>query len=290
MNELTVKIKARQFLESVGVNTIPVDCEQCAKAVNAEIKVKFDFDDEESGQTIPVAGKHIIVVNGNHTLERQRFTIFHEIGHIYLELPSQHQAVGLSEMPLPKYGNRPQVEILCDVFATECLLPYVQFKKDINDVEISMHVIKKLANQYQASITSTGSHFASNFSAPCAFVQMAEGKIRYVAMSRQLRDLGGWIQIGNPIPKSSVADRLLIGNSKSQDLDAIPTYIWFNNRIRKFAILSEEAMLLRGWNKCLSLLWFDDNSYSNGISDIQDINEDESIPEELDGNLSWSKL
>ena len=254
MDEFTVILKARQFVRDAGIDSIPVDIERYAATVKVRIKVSSDLDDEESGQTFPIGGKHIVTVNGNHSEERQRFTVLHEIAHIVLELPSQHHGTNITTADMLSYRRRPKEEILCDVFAAECLLPYDQFRKDVEDVDVSMDAVKSLATRYKTSVTSTGSRFAVNCNVPCAFVLMEHGEIRYVSMSKFLRELDGWIEFGVPVPRGSVAERLSTGNSTAPDYDEIPTDVWFNNEIKKFDLVAEEAMLLREWDQCLSLL------------------------------------
>ena len=213
MNELPTILKARQFIKDAGIDGIPVDIERLAAAAKAKIKIVRDLEDDESGQTFPLGDQHIITVNGHHREERQRFTVLHEIAHIVLELPSQHHGQTLTTGDLVQYGRRPPEEILCDVFAAECLLPYEYFSNDVADLDISMDAVKKLAEDYKASITSTGSRFAVNANGPCAFVLSESGKIRYVSRSKYLRELNGWIDFNIPIPKGSVAHRLVQNTS-----------------------------------------------------------------------------
>ena len=60
-------------------DSVPVDIERLATAANAKVKVAYDLADDESGQTTWYKGSHVIIVNGNHREERQRFTVLHEI-------------------------------------------------------------------------------------------------------------------------------------------------------------------------------------------------------------------
>jgi len=286
MDEFTVILKARKFVKDAGIISVPVDIEKYAAAANARIKVSNDLGDEESGQTFPLGGRHIITVNGNHREERQRFTVLHEIAHIVLDLPSQHHGQNLTTSDLVSYRRRPTEEILCDVFAAECLLPYDQFKKDVEDMDVSLDEVKELASRYKASVTSTGSRFAVNSNVPCAFVLMEQGQVRYVSMSKFLRELKGWIEFGIPVPKGSVADRISNGSSPNQDYDEIPTDIWFTNGVRGFDLLAEESMSLREWDQCLSLIWLDD-SLKPVRNDRDEHEEEEPLLRELDGTLPW---
>ena len=252
MDELNAVLKARQFIKDVGIDSVPVDISRLAAAANASIQINKDLNDDESGQVFPLNGKNIIIVNGNHREERQRFTALHEIAHLVLDLPSQHH----SAIDMFSYRRRPKEEILCDVFAAECLLPHELFKKDLKDIDLSLDIIKNLAKQYKASLSSTGSRFAVNCDIPCAFILMEHGKIRYVSSSRYLRELNGWIEIGSPIPEGSVAHRLLSNSmSKTEEYDEINTDIWFTNGVRNYEIVAEESILMKEWEQCLSLIW-----------------------------------
>ncbi len=286
MEEFTVVLKARQFIRDAGIHSVPVDIERFATAANARIKVRDDLDNEESGQTFSLGGKNIIVVNGRHREERQRFTVLHEIAHIVLELPSQHHDGNITTTDLISYRRRPKEEMLCDVFAAECLLPYSFFKKDIGDVDISLGAVKKLAEQYKASVTSTGSRFAINCDMPCAFVLSENVKIRYVSSSKFLRELNGWLDIGVSVPRNSVAFRLIKDQSKIEDYDEIATDIWFNNGVKNYDLLVEEAMLIKEWDQCLSLIWFDE-SLRRTDQARNNKRDNEPLLEELDGILPW---
>jgi len=287
MDEPAVILKARKFVKDANIESIPVDIERFAAAVNAKIKVSHDLDDEESGQTFPFRGKHIITVNGNHREERQRFTVLHEIAHIVLGLPSQHHGENMTTSDLISYRGRPKEEILCDVFAAECLLPYKYFRKDVEDVDVCLDAVTEIAAQYKASVTSTGSRFAVTCNVPCAFVLIEHGKTRYVSRSKYLRELNGWIDIGVPVPQESVAYRLMKGSSGTPDYDEIPTDIWFTNGIKNFELIAEEAMLLCEWNQCLSLIWLDESLKPSGTSYDSNMEADEPLLKELDGVLPW---
>lgn len=287
MNEFPTILKARQFIRDAGINKVPVDIECLAAAANAKIKIVDDLEDDESGQIIPLDDRRIILVNGRHSEERQRFTALHEIAHIVLELPSQHHGKMLTTGDLVRYARRPPEEIQCDVFAAECLLPYEYFSKDVSELDISMDAVKKLAEDYKASMTSTGSRFAVNANEPCAFVLSEGGKIRYVSRSKHLRDLNGWIDFNIPIPKGSVAHRLIQNSLKKKGSDEIATDTWFNNGVKNYPLLVEESILLREWNQCLSLIWFDEDMRRPGTSNSYDADDDEPLLKELDGFLPW---
>ena len=286
MDEFATISRARRFLKEAGSTSVPVDLGCLAAAANAKIKVVHNLRNDESGQTAQLGARHIIVVNGNHRAERQRFTVLHELGHIVLGLPSQHGGPTLRTEKLLGYRGRPEEEMLCDVFAAECLLPYESFGKEVADSDISMEAVKSFAEAYEASLTATGSRFALNANAPCAFVLSEAGRVRYVSRSKYLNELKGWIGFRTPIPRESVAGRLLRDGSKNEDYDEIATDVWFDGGIRNRPLVEEESIVLREWNQCLSLLWFDESLAP--VTESTDAGGDEDVLlKELDGALPW---
>lgn len=284
--EFQTILKARKFVRDAGVASAPVDLERLAAAANAKLKIVDDLSDDESGQTTQIRGKHVIIVNGNHREERQRFTVLHELAHIVLELASQHHGPTLTTGTLMRYGKRPPEEMLCDVFAAECLLPYDLFSKDVGDVDISMAAVRELSEKYKASVTTTGSRFAVSANEPCAFVLSEDGHTRYVSRSKFLNEIKGWIDFNMPLPQGSVAHRLVQNGSKTEDYDELASDVWFSGGIKNRPVLAEEAILLREWNQCLSLIWFDDSLKPlNERRDEEDDNEP--LLKELDGTLPW---
>jgi len=277
--------RARRFLKDAGCISVPVDFACLAATANAKIKVVGDLRNDESGQTTHVGGKHLIIVNGNHREERQRFTVLHELGHIVLELPSRHDGSTLTTETLLRYRERPEEEVLCDVFAAECLLPYECFRSEVAASEISMDTVKSLATAYKASLTATGSRFAFNSNAPCAFVLSEAGRVRYVSRSRELRELKGWIPFGMPVSRDSVAGRLISDGSTTEDYDEIAADLWFERSIPNRPFVAEESLLLRDWTQCLSLLWFDEAPSRIAQREVDE--EEDVLLKELDGTLPW---
>lgn len=283
MDELTAVTRARQFIRQVGINSIPIEIDLCLKAAKAIRKVRHDFPDNVSGNTTLIAGRHCIFVNGHHTLERQRFTILHEIAHILLGLSSIHESLIKTDV-LMGYARRPMEEICCDAFAAECLLPYDFFKKDVDRLSVEFASIEQLAADYEASLTSTGSRFALVNAAPCAFVLAESGIVRYVSRSLAMRELKCWIKTGMSLPPGSAAQKIRSGHAVNSPIE-VDAELWIDDPPQEGLYLLEEARLLSEWDQTLSLLWFDESSESN--DSIIDDMEDNGGLEELDGILQW---
>lgn len=283
ISELTTVIRARQFCQSAEVISVPVDIAKFARAAGAELRTAFDMAEHEAGETIPLGDRHIIHVNGNHSAERQRFTALHEIAHIVLTLASKHTD-GLDVATLTGYAARPAEEILCDVFAAECLLPYKFFVGDVAKREPGMDAVKDLAERYQASMTSTASRFATACKEPCTMVLAEDGIIRYAGSSASMRELGLWVERGVPIPNRSVTARCLTKSDNEGD-DCVPAYLWSSSDRVSDLKLCEEVIVLKRLNQSVTLLWVEEIAHRTGRHLPTDT-DDELLPE-LDGVLPW---
>jgi Zn-dependent peptidase ImmA (M78 family) len=194
MDELSVVLKARGFVNEVNPTGFRFPVKAYVDHIQDTLKVDHSLGPDEDGwSAMKPNGKYGICVNGNQSGERQRFTVCHELAHIILGLPSEH-----GSGPSWSYAKRSPNEILCDVFAAELLLPYKLFKPLVDKSEYSLAAIDVLADQFEASTMATGSRFASMARWPCAFVLSEQGKVRYSARSRALRDAKtgfphGWI-------------------------------------------------------------------------------------------------
>lgn len=96
--------------------------------------------------------------------------------------------------------------------------------------------------------------------------------------------------IPTPLPAGSqllaeVGPVGVTGGCKNVRLDPI-SHSWFNGGIKNHPLLAAEAILLREWNQCLSLIWFNESmkpAHERGHGD----DDDEPLLKELDGMLSW---
>jgi Zn-dependent peptidase ImmA (M78 family)/DNA-binding XRE family transcriptional regulator len=107
-----------------------------------EIKVVelFDVDDSFDGLATFVNDKFpVIVVNGNFPVERKRFTLLHELGHLLLNLPE---------------CNLKDEENYCNKFASEFLFPKKQVVKEfgIKRELISLNELIEVQKKYGISI------------------------------------------------------------------------------------------------------------------------------------------
>ena len=285
MDEFSAILKARELVREAGIESVPVEIEKylSVSRVNAVFRVDYNLPDDQAGSSTTISGRRVIFVNAKHSLERQRFTVLHEVGHIVLGLRSAH-AAQTKASDLISYRKRPEEEILCDVFAAELLLPEPFFRSDIRSVPIDFASIEKLASRYQASLTSTGSRFAVLNEEPCIFILSEAGKVRYMSRSLPMRQLGGWVSLGLPIPEGTLTARKLRGTDEEGPVE-IEAYRWLENEQKGARCLLEDVRLLTPWNQALTLLLFEES----GDEEPGNFFEEDQEPglHELKGILPW---
>jgi Zn-dependent peptidase ImmA (M78 family) len=280
MDEFSAVLKAREFVAQAGPTMIPVPVDAYVKQAQAVLRPQTDLGPDEPGWSFNSNGKRYICVNANDRPERQRFTVCHELAHIVLGLPSQHQG-----LPWWSYAKRPLAEIWCDVFAAELLLPYKLFKPLAEQEQTSLAAIDGLAARFVASNTATGSRFAALVSVPCAFVLSEQGKVRYASRSTDLREASAWITPRVELPEGSFSAKVRAGE-ECDGPEQVDADIWFSDWERG-GVLLEEARHLPQWDQTLTLLWFEDEQVPPPKAEIREDDDESGLLEELDGNLRW---
>jgi Zn-dependent peptidase ImmA (M78 family) len=287
MDEFQAVLKARELVRKVKPTTIPVPVEPCAQEVGAVIRPQTDIGPDEAGNCFEIKGNYFICTNANDSPERQRFTVCHEVAHIRLRLPSQHES-----LPWWSYAKRPLAEILCDVFAAELLLPYDLFCPEAENSTIGLPAIDNLADRFQSSVTATGSRYAAVVSTPVAFVLSEQGKVRYASRSKPLREASAWIRPRLDLPEGSLSKQVHAG-ACIERRELVDADIWFSDWERGGTLL-EEVRHLAQWDQTLTLLWSENEQIPSrkfrdergGIREEEE-NEDDALLKELDGHLRW---
>jgi hypothetical protein len=293
IDEMSAVLKARAFVSKVAPRAIPVPMEGYLAEAKAIVRVEDDLQEGLLGMSFSLSGKTYICVNGKDSAERQRFTICHEIAHVVLGLPSDHNVQWWS-------AKRPMAERLCDIFAAELLLPDRLFQPLAEAAPVCLATIDMLAADFEASVTSTGSRYASVVTTPCAFILSEDGKVRYSSRSKALIDARAWIAPRMDLPERTVSYGVRSGSAAERT--RVSADAWFSDWERGGTLL-EEARHLPKWDQTLSLIWFESEEVPLAPTARQERRweyegrdtrrraeegDDEGL-KELDGNLRWNR-
>ncbi|MBC7980872.1 MAG: ImmA/IrrE family metallo-endopeptidase [Armatimonadetes bacterium] len=148
-----IRKEAENLLQMYAPSAIPVPVETIAKRLGYEIRF-VDEDSEMSGFLMRNKSSVIIGVNKNHSSNRQRFTIAHEIGHGMLHSSEALYVDKRFRNELSSQGTNAE-EMEANLFAAELLMPASQIRKSLKaignlDVESDFE-IDDLANKYKVS-------------------------------------------------------------------------------------------------------------------------------------------
>ena len=126
-----------------GIPCPPTDLE----ALCARLNVREVVDDDD----IPVVGElrrengaFRILCSVGQSPVRRRFTIAHELAHVLFEQSGPRA---------PRVGA--DLERLCDMLAAELLMPRAIFEATLNEAILDPSVVRRLASQFQTSLTAT---------------------------------------------------------------------------------------------------------------------------------------
>ena len=141
---------AMKILKDYKLSEVPTDLSVLFKGLGLKY-IELNDTDDIDGAIMEIKGKPAIaVLNKAKSLQRQRFTLAHELGHIFLkhtgrDIYDSDEIRENSNKLISK--TKPPQETEADIFASELLIPYEQLKKytaDINNID-------KLANTFLVS-------------------------------------------------------------------------------------------------------------------------------------------
>ncbi len=284
MTEFEAEQKARRFVRDAGISAVPVDLGLYVAMVVGKVSLNV-LDPGEAGYTMVTGSGPLITINEMDRATRRRFTVCHEIGHLVLDLPSEH-----GHGPDWSYAKRSTNEVCCDVFAAELLLPIVFFTPVARGLALDFDTVDELRVKFFASREATASRLAATSRLACGYVLSEGGKVRHMVRSPALRDARGWVPSGTPLPTCSAAAELRGGSSRSGSA----TYsgdMWFEGW--QDVELSESSVFIPEYDQTLTLLHCTDQDELDalpraGISEREGDDDDDALLKPLDGYPGWA--
>lgn len=148
--------KAREILTELEITRIPVSVGKVAKRLGLIIEYT-PLDDELSGMAFIKDEQRLIWVNSLHHLNRQRFSIAHEIGHHVLHSDDLRVGVhvdkGILRRDTVSSEGTVDVEMHANAFASELLMPSSEISKALgNDFDLDdSNKVEQLSKKFKVS-------------------------------------------------------------------------------------------------------------------------------------------
>lgn len=129
------------------------------------------------------------IENGHHP--RTRFSIAHELGHYFLD---KHRAYlmggGEAHQSRSEFTSDAIVEREADIFASTLLMPSRLARPLVNQGELTLDVIRELADTFRLSLVATSLRAVRISDFPCALVGLRDGCVAWCFRSKSLADAG----------------------------------------------------------------------------------------------------
>ena len=160
-NELT---EAKNF----GWSGPPFDPRILASIMGIECEKSRQLVHSEDAELHPtVDGRVIIRYNPNRPRARQNFSIAHEISHtLFPGYKDQYKA----RHKIGWFDPSSEVEFLCDIGASEIVLPAPDFDLTLNRMGISLESLEELSTLYEASREASAIRMITTDRYPCAMM------------------------------------------------------------------------------------------------------------------------
>jgi Zn-dependent peptidase ImmA (M78 family) len=181
-------------------------------------------------------------------MERKRFSIAHELGHLLLgHIVSIKKACSDGDMMNWYQTNH---ETQANFFASELILPTKLVRSKCDTKNISFKPIKQLSKDFRASLTATAIKFVRLSPAMCAVVYSANGKIKWFYKSS---DWWPFIHKNQKLDKRTLAYDFFAGEPMEPEPAEVDADAWVESR--GLDEIVEHSIASSQYGFVLSLLW-----------------------------------
>jgi len=194
----------------------------------------------------------------------KRFTLAHEMGHFYneklrmknLSNPlTDYKLMECSESDILSFKSVRQKENEANEFAAELLMYKPWFSEYIKDREISMDLIKEIAEYFNVSLTAAAIRYSEIGKYPVSVISSKDGKVKWSAVSEYFPIR--FIPKGYLIRKESIAYDYFNNNEVQSKYDMVPAHTWFSEDYKcpEDMYFYEHSVVMKNYNSVLTLLW-----------------------------------
>ena len=122
----------------------------------------------EDAELHPIGeGRSAIKYNPNRPKTRQNFSIAHEIAHTFFpEYEDQYKA----RHKIGQFNPENEVEFLCDLGASEIIMPTPEFDLDVKNIGVSVKSLTQLSTRYETSSEATAIRMIRTDLVRCALI------------------------------------------------------------------------------------------------------------------------
>lgn len=249
---ISAKGAAFQIIQSLGMSS-PLEVSLEDIAMSRGVLVMDGNLEGAEARLVRKGDRGIIrVKQGISEIGRRRFALSHELGHWELH-KNQSQWNACSENELHDYTNS-NLEIEANAFAAELLMPTSLFRPRCESEEPSLNLLKRLADEFQSTLTATAIRFVEEIRQPCMVIFSKDGVVQWWRKSDKSDGL--WIEKNWALKKESDAWECTQGRmAESSKFEFVEPETWFNEEVCvRTERVYEQSMRLGRYPTVLTLL------------------------------------
>ena len=154
-------------LKTLNSNAPPFDPKLLASLLSIPCEESVNLFRSDDAELHPAENGrgYVIRYNPNKPKKRQNFSIAHEIAHTFF--PEFHYQYK-TRHKIGKFDLDNEVEFLCDLGASEIIMPTPDFDLDVESRGISIKSLQELSKRYEASLEATAIRMIGTDVLPCA--------------------------------------------------------------------------------------------------------------------------
>lgn len=175
------------------------------------------------GRIIGHRNRAIITVDERATVSRKRFSAAHELGH-WMKHRGKVALVCNNEQLICKWEGRDR-ESVANRYAAELLLPHYLFQPLVKDKPLTFETVRKLAEQFDTSITATAMRLVQLTDRPAALICASEHGRAWFELSPSAKAAQCWPR--RTLPVDSGAAAILKRDEEPIGLRKVPATVWF---------------------------------------------------------------
>ncbi|WP_133493434.1 ImmA/IrrE family metallo-endopeptidase [Alcanivorax sp. 24] len=250
-------ITPERLWQEMGILS-PDDVDIEVMAYFCGVRVKYRELTSCAARIVGKGNKAIITVDQDASIERQRFSIAHELGHWaqdHGQVSVSCRSKDLTPFKLKDYkGDR---EAAANRFAVELLMPTYLFKEAARGMAATMANASALGRQFRVSLTAAAIRLVELGSFPAIVVCSNNGGYRW---SWRHPDIPLSIRVNRLIGRNSVAHSLRVDASiASPGPTTVDADEWVNHAgVEHYVVVEDSVRVGRG--SVLSLVWWEDET------------------------------
>lgn len=257
------KAKARAVLSELDLkHPCDMDIEDIAWGAR-QILVKDEGLVGTEGRLVKLGDSGVISVRtGIPEAGRRRFVIAHEIGHFEMHLADENQLnlCAQGDLEYEYHGSRPE-EKEASAFATELLLPEDVFAPPARNAEIGFNLVRKLADEFDTTLTLTAMRMIQFTSYRAALVASEHGQIKW---ARYSPTFGYTLPYRAALDEGTIAADMHATKTAPPKSQFVLASSWIKNtRVDPDKAMREECLWLGKYGTALSLIWMDQDIESD---------------------------